>query len=135
MRDKMNISNYVPSERLRPFIKMFLIIESEEELVNKVLPDTSLAIAFRFRGRINYLVHNSSNGLPTSVVSGIRKSVRLINYTKDTGNILVLFKEAGAAAFFKEPLHELLGESIALCNLISRTDLSDIEEQLCLVLK
>lgn len=124
----MNIDTHIPTELLKPFIKTYLIIESQDELINRVLPDTSLAIAFRYKGQVNYITDSSRNGLPRSVVSGLRKSVRLINYTKNTGNILVIFKEAGATAFFKEPLHELFEESIPLDNFIPQVSI--VEEQL-----
>jgi AraC-like DNA-binding protein len=126
----MNIEAHIPTELLRPFIKTYLIIESQTELVNRVLPDTSLAIAFRFKGQVNYITDNNANALPSAAISGLRKSVRLINYAKDSSTIIVLFKEAGAIAFFKEPLHELFEESVSLDNLISQPKISEIEEQL-----
>ena len=126
----MNIEAHIPTESLRPFIKTYLIIESQEELVNRVLPDTSLAIAFRFKGQVNYIIENDANALPTSAISGLRKSVRFINYLTDTSTILILFKEAGATAFFKEPLHELFEESVSLDNFITEQKVSNIEEQL-----
>lgn len=127
---QMNIESHTPTDLLSPFIKTYLIIESQDELINRVLPDTSLALAFRYKGQVNYITGNFLNSLPTSVISGLRTSVRLINYSKDTTTIIILFKEAGAAAFFKEPLHELFEESISLDNFISHRKISIIEEQL-----
>jgi AraC-like DNA-binding protein len=115
---------------MRPFIKTYLIIESQDELVNNVLPDTSLVMAFRYKGRLHCVANDTKNCLPSSSLSGLRKSLRLFNYSKDTGNILILFKEAGAAAFFKEPLHKLFGENVSLDNFISHQKLSIIEEEL-----
>lgn len=43
---------------------------------------------------------------------------------------IILFKETGAAAFFKEPLHELFEESVSLDNFIARETVTAIEEQL-----
>lgn len=126
----MNIEAHIPTELLRPFIKTYLIIESQKELVNRVLPDTSLAIAFKLKGQVNYITDNNANALPISAISGLRKSVRLINYLKDTSTIIILFKEAGATAFFKEPLHELFEESVSLDNFITQQKISIIEEQL-----
>jgi AraC-like DNA-binding protein len=68
--------------------------------------------------------------LPSSSISDLRRSLRLFNYSKNTGNILVLFKEGQAAAFFKEPLHELFEENISLDNFISHQSLYIVEEQL-----
>lgn len=126
----MNLNEYIPTGLLRPFIKAYRIIESKNELINRVLPSTSLAIAFRFKGQISYLNNNERNNLPTSTFSGLRKSVRLINYAQNSSTIIVLFKEAGATAFFKEPLHELFEESVSLDSFIPSQKISIIEERL-----
>lgn len=126
----MNIHTHLPSALLRPFIRSYLVIESNGAFVNRLLPDTSLVIAFRFKGQINDVRDHTTEDLPMSVVSGLRKSVRLVSYVKDTGNILVLFKESGASAFFKEPLHELFGLSLSLDHFIPKQEISAIEDQL-----
>lgn len=126
----MNIEEHIPTASLRPFIKTYLIIESREELVNRVLPDTSFTLAFRFKGQVNYITDNKANALPVSVLSGLRKSVRLIHYQRNTSTILILFKEAGATAFFKAPLHELFEESVSLDHFLSQQEISLVEEQL-----
>jgi len=126
----MGINAYIPTKLLRPFIKAYVFIESQSELVNKVLPDTSLVLAFRYKGTLHYMEDNNKINLPSSSISGLRKSLRLFNYSKETGNILVIFKEAAAGAFFKVPLHELFGESVSLDNFINHQKLSIIEEQL-----
>jgi len=83
-------------------------------------------MAFRYKGSVVY----RENALPVSVISGLRKSPRLLGYARETGNLLVVFKSAGAAAFFKEPLHELFDASIALENLIPYGELSEVEDRL-----
>lgn len=60
----------------------------------------------------------------------MRKSARLIHYSEKSASIIVLFREAGAAAFFREPLHELFGQSVSLDHFICRFNVSIIEEQL-----
>ncbi|MNX38024.1 Helix-turn-helix domain protein [compost metagenome] len=126
----MKIIDFIPTEQLKPFVKTYRIIESEDELTNRVLPSTSLAIAFRCKGDVNYIKENRHDKLPVSTISGIRKSVRLINYAKDTATLVVQFKEAGAKAFFKEPLHELFEESVSLDNFIPQQKIAAIEELL-----
>ena len=128
--NRMNINSYKPSELLRPFILTYIIVESQYESVNRVLPDTSLVMAFRYKGRLSYTTDVVKNDLPSSSISGLRKSLRLFNYSKGTGNFLILFKETGAAAFFKNPLHTLFEESVSLDNFIPHQNLSAIEEQL-----
>ena len=126
----MHINALTPTELLRPFILTYLIIDSPEEGVNKVLPDTSLVMAFHYKGRVSCLIDNTDINLPPSSISGLRKCPRSFHYSKGTGNILVLFKEAGAAAFFKNPLHHLFNETVSLDEFISRRDLAIIEEQI-----
>jgi AraC-like DNA-binding protein len=130
MPGNMNMHTLLPSAPLRPFIRTYLVIESEGTFVNRILPDTSLVIAFRFKGQTNYVGDRAMDALPMSVVSGLRKSARRVSYAKDTGNILVLFKEAGASAFFKEPLHELFELSLSLDHFVAKQKIADVEEQL-----
>ncbi|HEX9510528.1 MAG TPA: helix-turn-helix transcriptional regulator [Puia sp.] len=126
----MNIDVRIPAKLLSPFIKRYLIIECPDESVNRVLPDTSLVMAFKFKGQVSHLVQDDKKGLSSFMISGLRKSGRLINYSKDTGNILVIFKEAAANLFFKEPLYELFEESGVLENFSGYRDVSFIGEQL-----
>ncbi|MEO6549746.1 MAG: helix-turn-helix transcriptional regulator [Ferruginibacter sp.] len=126
----MRIEDYIPTEQLRPFIKTYKIIESQDEIVNRVLPNTSLAIAFRVKGQTNYILGFNHEHLPTSTISGLRKTVRLINYCNDTITIVVLFKETGASAFFRQPLYELFEESVSLDNYIPKQKVLLVEEKL-----
>ena len=126
----MKISEYTPTGLLKPFIKTYKIIESEDEMTNRVLPGTSLAVAFCYKGQVSYISDNKQERLPTSTISGLRKSVRLIRYLKDTATIIVLFEETGARAFFNEPLYKLFEESISLDTFIKQHKSAAIAEQL-----
>jgi AraC-like DNA-binding protein len=123
-------TTHPPSLLLQPFVKAYLVIESEQAMTNRVLPDTSLVMAFRFRGQVSYVHDKAKSSLEPMVVSGLRKSGRLINYSPGAGNVLVLFREAGAHAFMKEPLHELCDTSVALGDLNGYSNLSLLEDQL-----
>ena len=126
----MTIERHTPAPSLQPFIKEYIIIESDENRVNRILPDTSPAVAFRFRGQLNHLKNNESIQLPGIVVSGLRKTPRLINYTANTGNIIAIFKDGAASSFFKEPVHHLFENNVPLDNLISKQTVTGIQEQL-----
>jgi AraC-like DNA-binding protein len=123
----MHIEQYMPVATLQPFIKAFMIIESEHDLQNYILPDTAVVMAFRLKGSV---VASDYGTLPSAVLAGLRKTFRLLRYEGNTANLLVVFQEDGAAAFFKEPLHELFGESVPLDNLIRRQQIADVTEQL-----
>jgi AraC-like DNA-binding protein len=126
----MKFTEYIPTDPLKPFIKAYRIIESGSELINRVLPNTSCAMAFRFRGQISYINNTGKTALPTTTFSGLRKSVRLINYAPKTAALIVLFKETGIPAFFRQPLHELFEESVSLDNFFPQSEISIVEESL-----
>ena len=121
---------HFPIQPLSPFVKNYLVIESQEEMVNRTLPDTSLVMSFRYKGQVRFLNEDAPKVLSSFTLSGLRKSDRLINYAKDTANILVLFREAATHAFIKEPLHELFEDSVPLDHFAGYRDLSFIGEQL-----
>jgi len=127
----MQIAHYTPSPPLAPFIKGYTIIASGgHELINRILPGTGVAMAFRLKGQTAYVNNTAATSLPAMAFSGLRKSVRLINYAPETVTLVVLFKETGIPAFFKQPLHELFEESIALEYFFAKCDIDMLEEQL-----
>jgi AraC-like DNA-binding protein len=124
------MAQFLPSPVLQPYVKTFLILESEHGMVNRILPDTAIVIAFRLRGQVSFSDNGDTQTLPQSVISGIRESSRLVDYGAGTANLLIIFKEGGAAAFFNEPLHELGSISVSLDYLIERSKVNAIEEEL-----
>lgn len=126
----MKFETHIPTELLRPFVKAYTIIESENGTLNRVVPSTSFALAFRFRGQISYLNDDNKAILPPAAFSGLRKSVRLINYAPRSAALIVLFRETGTSAFFKLPLHELFEQSISLDNFFPLAEISQVEERL-----
>ncbi|MDB5147549.1 MAG: AraC-type DNA-binding protein [Mucilaginibacter sp.] len=126
----MRIERFTTGEILKPFIHNYVFVETTEDLVNRILPDTALVMAFRYGGNISDVTWAHNDQLPSSLITGLKKSPRLINYGPGTGNMLVLFKAAGASAFFKHPLHELFEASVPLDNFIAPDELTLLEEQL-----
>ena len=126
----LNIHAHLPGPQVSPFIKAYIVVESQHEWLSHVLPDTSVVMALRFRGNL----HSESNGikidLPLSSISGLRKTSRTFQYSGHTGNILIIFKEAGLNAFFKAPVHELFGKNVSLDHFMKAGQVADFEEQL-----
>lgn len=126
----MTVTTCQPGPSLAPFIKRYLIIECADDSLNRVFPDTSLVMTFRYKGKVSYQTGNTKNDLSPFMISGVRRSGRLINYASGTGNIIVLFRETGAHAFIREPLHELAEHSVPLDNCAGYRDISIMREQL-----
>lgn len=100
------------------------------EATYKVLPDTGVVIGFQYKGRLFRVEDGNPTPLSISGISGLADHSRAFRNLPGTGTILVFFKEAGAAPFFRQPLHELFRESVSLDNFMLRSELFCLEEQL-----
>ncbi|WP_428742414.1 helix-turn-helix domain-containing protein [Tenacibaculum sp.] len=121
---------YTPSKELSPFIQSFRIIQTHHDLVNRVLPNSNFAIVFTLKGQISYLDNKNVIHLPSVIISGLRKSVRNINYQKNSKSIIVLFTEMGISSFLKDPLYELFQQSVSLDHFINKDKIHRVEENL-----
>jgi AraC-like DNA-binding protein len=110
----LKTERHTPTEQLQPFINDYLFVESHEEAVNSVLPDTSIVMAIRYDGGISMEENGQSRQLPNLVLSGIRRTSRQIHYAERTRNLLIRFNPGGASAFFANPLNELLEQSVPI---------------------
>jgi len=137
----MQIEDYIPCEQLKPFVKAYKIIErashevhsdthGPQGITNRIVPNTSAAIAFRLKGQISYISDRDKIALPSVTISGLRKTVRLIHYEQNSAALIVQFKEQGISAFFDRPLHELFEQSVSLDVFIRPLEVSLIEERL-----
>ncbi|PJZ26108.1 AraC family transcriptional regulator [Leptospira hartskeerlii] len=126
----MKVETFLPRKNLQPYIRQFLIIESESGMQNKILPGSSLVISFRINGSISHKEENRERILPSSGITGLRRFPRLIEYSPKASTLLVIFKEGGAASFIREPIHTLFELNISLDHLISPKKVSETEEKL-----
>lgn len=120
---------FAPDPRLSPYIKSFVLVESHDISVNRLLPDTSLVAAIRFNGMVQFREKTGHTALPVLSLSGLRKSFRLVEYGQKSSNLLVLFREGGTTAFFDLPLHEVFESNIALDIFCSTSELITLQEQ------
>lgn len=107
-----------------------MVIESNEILVNRLFPDTCVVAAIRLQGDVQFKETAGSTRLPMWSLSGLRKSYSVVEYGKNSANILVQFREGGAAAFFNLPMHELFGLNVSLDSFFKPSELAVLEEQL-----
>jgi hypothetical protein len=124
-----NVS-FLPCDILKPFIRSFVISEAEQEGTYKVLPDTGLVIGFQYKGTLQKIENDKSASLAISGITGLADHTRTFRNSNNIGTVLVFFREAGAAQFFRQPLHELFRESVSLDNFMLRSELLFLEEEL-----
>jgi AraC-like DNA-binding protein len=106
------------------------MIESTEDRINRVLPNTSPVLSLRIQGSIHYQHPGATTLLPAYTLSGLRKTPRLIQYEAGTVNLLIFFRAGGITAFFKTPAHALFNESVSLDYLVQQDALALLEDQL-----
>jgi AraC-like DNA-binding protein len=126
----VTVERYIPIDRLKSYVKNFIIIESETGTNNHIIPDTSIVMAFRFKGSVTITEQGRQHIVPDSALTGLRNAPRTIRYAPNSATLLVTFNESAAASFFREPLNELFGTTQSLDNFIKREKLRDIHEQL-----
>jgi AraC-like DNA-binding protein len=123
-------NTYIPCEILQPYIRIFVISESNIAGDYKVFPGTEVVIGFQYKGKLSYTENNQEIQLSSSGLTGLNDRYRVFHNTNDTGSVLVYFKEGAASAFFQQPIHELFKESISLDNFMLRSELLILEEKL-----
>jgi AraC-like DNA-binding protein len=128
----MKFDTYLPCDRLKPYIKHFIISENGDAQTYKVLPDTALVMGFQYAGQLAHVKEHSAIPLATAGITGLLDTYRIFENTANTCTVLVIFKETGAAGFLKHPVHELFNESLSLGHFFSRAELSETEEKLAL---
>jgi len=127
----MTMETHIPCPALRPYIKVFHIIESHgEPLENRVLPDTAMALAFRFGGQVTNGHSHQQTVIPEASLAGLRQSARLINYLPHSGTIVALLREGTAAAFFGEPLYEMKSLTLGLDSFFAPSEIARVQDQL-----
>jgi AraC-like DNA-binding protein len=126
----MKYSKFLPSAALQPYIREFIILESDLYFSSRTIPDTSVVMTFRYKGKVSKQDGEKGEPLSTTNISGLRKSVRVFQYERQTANFLIVFKEGGINAFTRVPAHELFELNISSDNLFPPSQLDELVEQL-----
>ncbi|QQR85882.1 MAG: helix-turn-helix transcriptional regulator [Flavobacteriales bacterium] len=120
----------LPCQALRPFVERYAVVRSTSNAPYTVLPGTGLVMGFQFSGAVKRMEPYGSRKLHRSGVTGMQGSAVTFQSEAGTGTVLVFFREAGATAFFPEPLNELFGQSLSLEQFMLRSELVLLEERL-----
>lgn len=114
----MRIATFRPSSALAPFVDKLAIVESDVDVTRALLPELGLILGIRFAGA----AHLGATRLPDATLTGVQGAIRQISTTAGGGIVLAMFKPGGAAACFREPLHELFGTLAPLDALLPRDE-------------
>ncbi len=126
----MSFVTYLPSDILKPFVKSFAISQSEKADSYKILPGTSIVMGFQYSGKLSYSENSNIISLSQAGITGLRDTFRIFNNTENTNTVLVMFSETGAGMFFNNPMHEIFGSSLSLDDLMLRSQMDVVVDQL-----
>jgi AraC-like DNA-binding protein len=126
----MKFEKHFPSDRLKHYIKYFVVSESEWEQEYKVFPSSGLVIGFQYKGQLLTVQDQTESRLHMAGITGITDGYKIFKNTADIGTILVYFTETGFIHFASHPANELFNLSLSLDDIFDRKRVSEVEEKL-----
>ncbi len=126
----MKFEKHYPSERLKPYIKYFVVSENDSEKTYKVFPSSGLVIGFQYKGQLAIIKENSENKLTSAGITGITDGYKIFKSSADIGTILVYFTEIGFTHFATHPANELFNLSLSLEEVFDSKSIAEVEEKL-----
>lgn len=126
----MRFDKIIPTDKLKPYIKYFVVSETAMENIYKVLPSVGLVIGFQYNGQLSTVGDNKEIKLTTAGITGIADSFKIFKNSNNTGTILVYFTETGLSYFTSTPAHELFNQSVSLQNIFDKNKINETEERL-----
>ncbi len=126
----MKFDKYFPTERLKPYIKYFVVSEMEQESEYKVFPSSGLVSGFQYRGQLATVKNSTESNLSSAGITGISDSYKIFKNSADIGTILIFFTETGFTHFASPPANELFNLSISLDDIFDKSSISETEEKL-----
>lgn len=126
----MKFEKHFPTEKLRPYIKYFVVSENELENEYKVFPSSGLVIGFQYKGKLANIKDNTVTKLSSAGITGITDGYKVFKNSDDIGTILVYFTEIGFTHFASHPANELFNLSLSLDDIFDKNSITEVEERL-----
>ncbi|MBX2921617.1 MAG: AraC family transcriptional regulator [Chitinophagaceae bacterium] len=126
----MKFDKHFPAEKLKPYIKYFVVSENELESEYKVFPSSGLVIGFQYRGQLATIKNNTEDKLKSAGITGISDGYKVFKNSPDIGTILVYFTEIGFTHFASHPANELFNLSLSLDDIFDKNKVEEVEDKL-----
>tara|TARA_R110000851_G_C13076272_1_gene565349 strand:+ start:211 stop:1047 length:837 start_codon:yes stop_codon:yes gene_type:complete len=127
---KLKFDQHFPTDQLKPYIKYFVVAESELENEYKVFPSLGLVVGFQYKGRLATVIDNREIKLTSAGITGIADGYKVFKNSADIGTILVYFTEIGFTHFTSHPANELFNLSLSLDHIFDKNSIAEVEEKL-----
>lgn len=128
----MKFDKHFPSDKLKNYIKYYVVSENELQNEYKVFPSSGLVIGFQYKGRLATLKNNIENKLASAGITGISDSYKIFKNSAGIGTILVYFTEIGFTHFAAHPANELFNLSLSLDDIFEKSKVKEVEEKLAI---
>lgn len=126
----MKFDTHFPTERLKPYIKYFVVSENELESEYKVFPSSGLVIGFQYKGELSTIWNNTESKLASAGITGISNEYKLFKNSNDIGTVLIFFTETGFTHFSSNPANQLFNLSISLDDVFDKNSVAEVEDKL-----
>jgi AraC-like DNA-binding protein len=130
----MKFDKHFPTDKLKDYIKYYVVSENDVESEYKVLPSAGLVIGFQYRGQLASIKDNALNKLTSAGITGISDSYKVFRNSAHIGTILVYFTEIGFTHFTSNPANELFNLSLSLDDIFEKSSVNEVEEKLAIAL-
>lgn len=126
----MKFYKHFPTDKLKDYIKYYVVSEMEIESEYKVLPSSGLVIGFQYKGQISSIKDKTINKLTSSGITGISDTYKIFKNSDNIGTVLVYFTEVGFIHFSSHPANELFDLIISLDGIFEKSKVIEVEEKL-----
>jgi AraC-like DNA-binding protein len=128
----MKFDQHLPSDKLKDYIKYYVVSENDVESEYKIFPSSGLVIGFQYKGQLTSIKDNTLNNLTSAGITGIADSYKVFKNSADIGTILVYFTEIGFTHFASSPANELFNLSLSLDDVFEKNKVREVEEKLAI---
>jgi AraC-like DNA-binding protein len=129
----MKFEKHFPTDKLKNYIKYYVISEIDLESEYKVLPSSGLVIGFQYKGQISSINDKNINKLTSAGITGISDRYKIFKNSDNIGTVLVYFTEIGFTHFSTRPANELFDLIISLDDIFEKSKVNEVEEKLATV--
>ena len=126
----MKFDKHFPTDKLKDYIKYYVVSENDVESEYKIFPSTGLVIGFQYKGQLSSIKDDAFDKLTSAGITGISDSYKIFRNSADIGTVLVYFTEIGFTHFASHPANELFDLSLSLDDIFDKNIISEVEEKL-----
>ena len=126
----MKFDKHFPTEKLRPYIKYFVVSENELGGEYTVFPSAGMVVGFQYKGHLIAKSNDTERTLKSAGITGISDRYKIFKNSPNIGTILVYFTEVGFAHFSSSPANELFNLSLSLDDIFEKNKVEETENKL-----